>query len=238
MQGLDAAVLLWMNRLARESWTFDAFVMMVAWTSLLKGGVLVALLWWTWERAGTARSAPGIVVTSAAVLVAVAISRVMQNFLPGRLRPMHDPDLAGAGFVLPYDVPADMLHDWSSFPSDNAGLAFALSTAVFLRHRGAGLFAYAWSLVVICLPRIYTGFHYPSDIIGGALIGIGVVAAASRLRLPARLEDRVARWSQAHRGLFYAGLFLLTYQMATVFEDARDIAGFAKLVFAAAWQRL
>lgn len=238
MQTLDATLLLSLNDLAHRSWTFDAFVLLLAETPLLKGGVLVALLWWTWERAGAERPAPPAVLTLLGVLAAVAVTRMMQNWLPARPRPLFDPALDAAGFVLPYEVPPGVLRDWSSFPSDTAGLAFAVATAVFLAHRGAGAFAYAWSLVVICLPRVYAGFHYPSDILGGAAVGIGAMAAAARLPVPSRVVAAMARLEHTRRGWLYAGLFLLTYQMATVFADARNLAGFAAHTLSAVWHRL
>lgn len=228
MQAFDTSILLLLNGLARESWTFDAFVMLVAETALLKDGVLVALLWWAWERGGEGRFAPSIVRTLAGALTAVAAARALQNWLPARPRPLHDPALAEAGFVLPYDVPSDVLHNWSSFPSDHAVLAFALATALFLAHRGVGAFAYAWALLVTCSPRVYVGFHYPSDIAGGAAIGTAIMLAATRLPVPTRVGEAMARLLHARRGWAYAGLFLLTCQTATVFEDTRNLAGFAR----------
>ncbi len=63
-----------------------------------------------------------------------------------------------------------------SLPSDHATAAFALAFAVgaFLSRR--------WGLVLIVLAtvlgfaRIWTGVHYPGDILAGALIGAAAVA--------------------------------------------------------------
>lgn len=228
MQTLDVKILLFINGFARTSWTFDSFMMLVVLTSLLKGGVLVALLWWSWERTDARRLAPPVVLTLAGVLGAITVARVLQNFLPARQRPLYNPEVAEAGFVLPYGVPADWLYDYSSFPSDHAVLVFALATALFLAHRGVGAFAYAWAFFVVCLPRVYLGLHYPSDIVGGAVIGIGIMAATARLPVPERASHVVAHLACAHRGWFYAGLFLLSYLIATMFEDARDLAEFAE----------
>lgn len=238
MQTLDATIVLAFNGFARRSWGFDAFVLLLAETALFKAGVLVALLWWTWERVGAKRPAPPVVLTLAGAVAASATTRMLQNWLPARPRPLYDPALDAAGFVPPYTVPPDALRDWSSFPSDTAALAFALATAVFLAHRGAGAFAYAWALFAVCLPRVYAGYHYPSDILCGAAIGLALMAAAACSPVPPRVGAAAARWGRTHRGWFYAGLFLITHQMATVFTDARIWASFVARMLAAVWHGL
>ncbi|MFC3884820.1 undecaprenyl-diphosphatase [Bacillus songklensis] len=58
----------------------------------------------------------------------------------------------------------------SSFPSKHTILVFAVSTSVLLRERMLG--AFMWGLSVLTgLSRIWVGHHYPSDIVGSALIG-------------------------------------------------------------------
>lgn len=224
MQALDFAALLSLNRWVGTSWTVDYLLLTVVEASLLKGGVLVALLWWLWERDASGRSPLLVARHLAGTLVAVVLARGMQNFLPMRPRPLHDAALAGRGFRLAEDIPATILEGWSSFPSDHAVLAFAMATAVFLAHRGIGALALLWALAVNCLPRVYFGFHYPSDILGGAAIGIAVMALVHGLPMPCGAERAVMRVATDYRGLYYAALFLVTYQMATVFKGARDLA--------------
>lgn len=62
--------------------------------------------------------------------------------------------------------------EWS-FPSGHAAFFFALATAVYLYNRkwGIGLFGAA---LLITVSRVAAGVHYPSDILGGALVGIVV----------------------------------------------------------------
>jgi undecaprenyl-diphosphatase len=58
----------------------------------------------------------------------------------------------------------------SSFPSQHTLLAFAVSTPVLLYERTVG--ALLGTLAVMTgFSRIWTGHHYPSDIIGSAFIG-------------------------------------------------------------------
>lgn len=57
-----------------------------------------------------------------------------------------------------------------SFPSDHASAAFAIAVAIGLRHRKAGLLALGLA-VLVSVARVALGTHYPSDVLGGALVG-------------------------------------------------------------------
>ena len=58
-----------------------------------------------------------------------------------------------------------------SFPSGHAAFFFALATGVFFYKKWWGVLFYAFALA-IGLGRIATGLHWPSDILGGAVVGI------------------------------------------------------------------
>lgn len=62
--------------------------------------------------------------------------------------------------------------DPTSFPSSHTYIAFAIATSVFLYgHRRLGSFLFILA-IFIAVGRIGTGLHYPTDVIGGALLGI------------------------------------------------------------------
>ena len=227
MHTIDVAILLFLNRFANASPVFDHLILAVSNNSLLKGGTLVALLWWSWAQVESRERRAAAAWAFAGVFLAIAAARGMQNFLPVRPRPLRDLADASAGFVPPAGVILDGLERWSSFPSDHAALAFGVSTAIFLIHRRAGLFAYAWSLAVVCLPRVYLGLHYPSDILGGAAVGVAVTAAVAHLPVLGRTRLAGSEMMRHYRGLVYAVLFLMTYQMATMFDDVRNLGSAA-----------
>jgi undecaprenyl-diphosphatase len=80
-----------------------------------------------------------------------------------------------------------------SFPSGHAATSFAAATVLtFARPRWAPAF-YLLALA-IGFSRVYVGVHYPLDIVGGAVLGIGVAVA---LRFLARRWVRVGRGGSA-----------------------------------------
>ena len=218
----DLAIMEPLNALSRVSMTADKTIYVIAQSDLLKGGVLLALLWWCWTRRSGTLIGPDLysVRTIVGALVAIAVGRGMQNFLPMRLRPVHDPDI---GFVVPHDVNAWAVDGWSSFPSDHAVLFFALATALWWANRTVGIVAFLWTLVVICLPRVYLGLHYPTDILAGGVVGVLIMIAVLTVPVPAGLRDWLGRLQAVRPGLVYSLGFLVTLQMATLFANMRRL---------------
>jgi undecaprenyl-diphosphatase len=104
--------------------------------------------------------------------------------LVGRGRPMHYDETGLFGFH-------PSLADWTyqSFPSGHSTTAFALAAVVgFVSDRW---FYPALALATaIGLSRITEGVHYPSDVIGGAIVGI--------------LGAYAVRWGFARRGWMFS----------------------------------
>lgn len=120
------------------------------------------------------------------------------------------------------------LETWSSFPSDHAILFFALSTCILLISKKAGALAYIYTLLIICFPRIYFGYHFPTDILGGAVIGIAVTLIASIDKISKPLIESVFKFSSKYTGLFYVFFFLLTYQIATGFANSLELVHYLR----------
>jgi undecaprenyl-diphosphatase len=103
----------------------------------------------------------GIVAAGLAALLALAVAHMIGGFWD-RPRPYE----AHPGIVhLFIPVSTD-----PSFPSDHATAAFAIAVSIFLRNRRFGLITLAMA-TVIGLSRVVVGTHYPSDILGGAVLG-------------------------------------------------------------------
>ena len=58
-----------------------------------------------------------------------------------------------------------------SFPSNHAANSFAAATLLSLCFRNTTLLVFAFALIV-CYSRVYLRVHYPSDVLGGATLGI------------------------------------------------------------------
>lgn len=58
-----------------------------------------------------------------------------------------------------------------SFPSTHAAWAFAAATSVFLHHKKAGI-AVLVLAALIAFSRLYLFVHFPSDVLGGVVLGV------------------------------------------------------------------
>jgi membrane-associated phospholipid phosphatase len=216
----DRTVCAFMNHAARHWQWLDQASVVISESDLVKGGVVLALFWAMWFRYPAARER--LLAGLGGSLVALFMARVLAYVLPIRQRPLLEPSMQ---FVPPLGL-ADQSNwtNWSSFPSDHAALFFAIVTGIWLANRRAGLFALVYVLIAICLPRLYVGIHYPSDIIAGALIGFGAVSLLSQWRTV--WARPILRVLEKYPGWGYALFFLLTFQIATLFWDVRVILSY------------
>ena len=222
INAFDADILDYLNQFAQHSRGFDTIVAALSSQALLKGWVLVCLFWWVWFDQGedNAANRETIIATCIAAVLAVAAGRLLANYLPFRVRPLQSPELA---FVLPYGVAPDALRSWSSFPSDHAMVFFAMSAGLWYVSKTLGAAVSVYVAIVIALPRIYLGFHYPSDIIGGAVLGVLFAVAANWAPVKHRLAAPALRWVHAHPASFYATFVLFSQGLATLFDAVRHL---------------
>jgi undecaprenyl-diphosphatase len=237
----DEGVVLYVNQFSRKSWMFDQLVAFLSSNNLLKGGVFMTLIWWAWFRRGQrSESAPAperlhIMATLLGCVAALALARVLALMLPFRPRPLHEKTLE---LVLPYGMAPTLLDGFSSFPSDHAVLFFTLATGLVFVSRKLGAAALAYATVCIALPRIYLGLHYPTDIAAGAALGVAVGWSANRSLSASRPMAAVTAlldWSRAKPGVFYPVFFLMTYQIADMFDSSRHLVVGVVKVFQWFW---
>jgi len=222
MNTFDAAVITYVNQFSQHSQTVDKALTFLFDNHLLKGGVLATIIWWAWFRSDEHQShnRKHIISTLISCVVAIIVARGLALTLPFRLRPLHQ---EGLNFLPPYGVKLTTLGGWSSFPSDHAVLFTTLSIGLLFVSRKVGTFAVLYTALFICFPRIYLGYHYPTDIIAGAIIGM-TVALLSNVRLVnSKYVQLIENRSYSKPYMFYPLFFLFTYQIADMFASGRSI---------------
>ncbi|HTH60211.1 MAG TPA: phosphatase PAP2 family protein [Paraburkholderia sp.] len=184
-----------------------------------KGFLLIPLLWWIWFQPSPRRDwqREMVIATLASGLVALAVGRSLAKFLPFRQRPLFNPDLH-LHFVSSSLREAG-LSTWSSFPSDHAMLWMAISVGIFLVWRGIGTLAILYTAIFICLPRAYLGFHYPTDLIVGAAIGVVITLVLTRDAVRRRTAAPVLQWTMRYPGQASMFAFLVCFELVTQFDD-------------------
>lgn len=220
MNGFDRASLLFVNQFVGRWPEFDRFVVYLSWQNILKGGVLVTLLWWAWFS-GRQRSRQIVLSTLLGSFVALVAARLLANYLEFRVRPLANPELR---LRVPPGVKASGFAPWSSFPSDHATLFIALAAGLCFVSRRVGIFALVYTVVVILFPRIYGGIHHPTDVIFGGLLGAAFAVAACFHPLIEKLSNRLLALEKTRPGPFYAALFITSFEVAELFEGVRSSA--------------
>lgn len=218
----DYTASLWLNGFAGHTPALDRFVYNLADSAMLKGGLFMAVFWWLWFKRdeATTQRRQTILTALAGAIIAIGVARVLQLMLPFRARPLHNDAL---NLTPPTVVKPDTLDGWSSFPSDHAVLFFALALAVWRLNRPLGVFAFLWSGLAICLPRLFLGYHYVTDILVGAVIGIAIMLATFATLRPRLLAQPLLRWEKAHATSFYCAAFVASLQLAVLFQDVRQL---------------
>lgn len=105
-----------------------------------------------------------------------------------RLRPYAAGNVTKADNFLTADLDADM-----SFPSGHATASSGFFAALSIRFRKAYIIAPSAVLVfMIVLSRLYLGVHYPSDVLAGLVVGIGMAFL----------------WALVYKGFYKARLYI------------------------------
>jgi membrane-associated phospholipid phosphatase len=110
------------------------------------------------------------VLAGVALLVASLASGAVKDLI-GRLRPPLADETLSALVALPADA---------SFPSGHATSAFAAAGVVAALHPRlrAPILGLA---ALVALSRVYLGVHFPSDVLAGAALGLGIAVAVVAL---------------------------------------------------------
>ncbi len=81
-----------------------------------------------------------------------------------------------------------------AFPSGHTSNAFAFATTLSYYHRRAAPLLFAWALL-IAFSRVFLGFHYFTDLLGGAAVGIVISLVITKIakRYDKQISDLIER---------------------------------------------
>jgi undecaprenyl-diphosphatase len=221
MNSFDFSILHFFNSFVNRSPLFDSWVVFTVLDPLLDGGVLIAFFWWAWGRFGKSQSAQREILMFGLVdsFLSVFVARILSAALPFRERPMRIPSLH---WQFPHGIDSQTSIHWSSFPSDHATLAFCLAAILWQVSKPLGSIAALQVFFAVGLARIYCGIHYPTDILAGAVLGIGIAFLAKITFLRLKVARPATLWLDKQPASFYAVLFLWTFEMAEMFDSVRN----------------
>ncbi|MDQ3070132.1 MAG: phosphatase PAP2 family protein [Acidobacteriota bacterium] len=184
---IDARLLLWINHIvAAKPWLYKLCLFLTddAADILL---VLTAAWLWLWPIDSTVMARAGGVVRpltrreSRARLISFGVAAMGAYIVARIIAIAVDADRPFVTFLPVRGLPGsfDGLRTFGSFPSDHAALLAALPIAFFKWDRRLGL-AWTAAAALLIVVRVGVGFHYPSDMLAGALLGMtfGAVAMA------------------------------------------------------------
>lgn len=213
--------------LAGASEFLDSVMHLLLSNDLLKGVPFAAallLLWWAPRAQHEENDRQAVLGIVLATALSVVIGRVIQNVVESP-RPLMVPEMAAMYPPAFYDNRLD----WNSFPSDHMALYFTIALGVFLVRRPLGITLMAWCLGGVGFARLYAGYHYPLDLLGGVAIGAVSLAIVSYTRgWLSPLLTKVVHLAARSPALATAAMFLLSFQIATVFNTVRELGEFGR----------
>jgi undecaprenyl-diphosphatase len=226
----DSTVMQFFNQMSQQSWRFDYTILSLSENQLIKGGCMAAIFWWLWflKDENQVNTREHIIATIFGSFTAILSARILMLALPYRVRPMHD---ASLDFLWPFGVEENSYANMSSFPSDHAVFFFAVVTGLATAKRKLGIPLFIFTIFLILLPRIYLGLHYPSDIVVGSILGVGIGILVNSKNVRRRIAPPIFRLEEKSASVFYTVFFLLTYQIADMFDSGRAMIRYLITMF-------
>lgn len=189
------------------------------------GGIpFAAALFYFWVQGGREhqenilRRLITILLGSLAAIALCLLAERMISWLP----PQHQPGLS-------HLYPSYLLLDpnTNSFPSDSTALFTSIAIGILSINRIAGAMLLVAVPLIVSLPRMYVGGHYPTDVLAGFAIGL-VAYWVARIAFEQTLSSRIlATGSQQgwRHTLLETFVFLWILEVAVDFQEGVWIVG-------------
>ena len=222
---LDLRAIAFLNRLAHRSRTVDALIWQIWTTAALQGGVVVALVWGAWfsrsEEFGSRLKRATLLSSFIGMYVCLLVTLVLRAALPFRLRPANDFSIFHQMPYLPDGT--SLVHHATSFPSGHAAVLFSLAIGLGLVSRRLGLLAALHGFFVVCLPRLYFGRHFATDILAGAALAVAIVPSVNTILCGSPLIKRLLARVALHPAIFYGAMFFCSLDVAADFTVSKTL---------------
>ncbi len=164
---MDISILNWINSNLHGSVVFNYLFKYITYTAEWGAIWLLTALVLLFFR----RTRRGAIILFIAYGGVACVNLVLKHFID-RPRPF----LENAEFVSFIESINMKLPDSSSFPSGHTALSFMAATVLTLTFGKYGAWSYIWA-VLVAFSRIFLCVHYPTDVLGGAMVGVIVAFA-------------------------------------------------------------
>ncbi len=192
MSSIDADLVIWLNGLSGNVKVFDDLMRLVASDYLMPLSFSLAMLG-LWFSGKNPAERVRYQITMLIAISALSLSNIVVwliNISWDRPRPFVE---HGDELNLLFYPPTD-----PSFPANPVAVGFAAAAAAWSINHKFGWWMFA-AASLFGFSRLYAGVFYPTDIIGGAVIGIAVFIFTSYLRR--FLEPLITSFVRLIRGL-------------------------------------
>ena len=192
MSSIDADLVIWLNGLSGNVKVFDDLMRLVASDYLMPVSFSLAMLG-LWFSGKNPAERVRYQITMLIAISALSLSNIVVwliNISWDRPRPFVE---HGDELNLLFYPPTD-----PSFPANPVAVGFAAAAAAWSINHKFGWWMFA-AASLFGFSRLYAGVFYPTDIIGGAVIGIAVFIFTSYLRR--FLEPLITSFVRLIRGL-------------------------------------
>ena len=160
---IDHSIFYFFYNLSGKNYFLDALIIFCG--EYLIYLVILFVFWHAyrmWQRNGLKAFVPYVEAIISVIIARGVVVELIRVFYD-RIRPFE-------AFSLTHNLIIDSA---SSFPSGHTIVMFALATSIYFYDKKFGWFLFVLG-AVIGLGRIAGGVHYPSDVLGGAVLGIVV----------------------------------------------------------------
>jgi undecaprenyl-diphosphatase len=192
VNSLDTSIVIWLNGLSGNIKIFDDLMRIVA-SDYLMPLVFSLGMFGLWFSGKTPAQRVMYQLTMLVGISALSISNVVVwlfNITLERPRPFVE---HGDQLNLLFYPPTD-----PSFPANPVAVGFAAATAAWTINRKFGWWMFA-AASLFGFSRLYAGVFYPSDIVGGAVVGIAIYGFTTYFRR--FLEPMITSFVRLIRGL-------------------------------------